>query len=80
MDRKWMPDFVLVVDDFEYTQTQKVLVRTIKKAHFDRRRLPDASIYWRQRGDTTFRPFTAKDYEALRKEFAAAERLDLLDR
>ncbi len=40
MDRKWFPDFVRLVDDFEYTQTQKVLVRNLKKVHFDRRRLP----------------------------------------
>ena len=28
MDRKWFPDFVRVVDEFEFTQTQKILVRT----------------------------------------------------
>ena len=80
MDRKWMPDFVRVVDDFEYTQTQKVLVRNIKKVHFDLRRIPDAIIYWRQRGDTTFRRLTPENYTALRQEFAAREKLDLLDR
>jgi len=80
MDRKWVPDFVRVIDDFEYTQTQKVLVRNLKKVHFDYRRLGDVSIYWRQRGDTTFHPFTRDDYEGLRKEFAAREKLDLLDR
>ncbi len=41
MDRKWFPDFVRLVDDFEYTQTQKVLVRNYKKAHFDRNRVPE---------------------------------------
>src|SRR6185295_5596555 len=56
MDRKWVPDFVRVVDDFEYTQTQKVLVRNVKKVHFDLNRCADAVIYWRQRGDTSFRP------------------------
>jgi fatty-acyl-CoA synthase len=80
MDRKWFPDFVRVVEDFEYTQTQKVLVRNIKKAHFDRYRLPRAAIYWRQRGDSTYKPFTASDYENVRAEFAAREKLDLLDR
>jgi fatty-acyl-CoA synthase len=80
MDRKWFPDFVRVVDDFEYTQTQKVLVRNLKKVHFDRRRLPDEHLYWRTRSDTSFRPFTRDEYEQLRNEFAAAERLDLLDR
>jgi len=80
MDRKWFPDFVRVVDEFEYTQTQKILVRHLKGAHYDRRRLADEPIYWRERGDTCFRPFTAADYEALRERFRAAEREDLLDR
>ena len=59
MDRKWFPDFVRIVDDFEYTQTQKVLVRNLKKVHFDLQ--PPAAtsrIYWRRRGDTAFQPFT----------------------
>jgi fatty-acyl-CoA synthase len=80
MDRKWVPDFVRIVDDFEYTQTQKVIVRNVKQVHFDRRRLPNEPIYWRQRGETTFKPFTREDYEALRQEFRAREKLDLLDR
>ena len=80
MDRKWMPDFVRIVDDFEYTQTQKVLVRNIKKVHFD---LQSHS----RRGDLLasarrhlVRRFTPDDYAALRQEFAAREKLDLLDR
>jgi fatty-acyl-CoA synthase len=80
MDRKWLPDFVRVVDEFEYTQTQKILVRNLKKLHFDRRRLPDAEIYWRERGDRSFRPFSLEDYEALRARFEVAERVQLLDR
>jgi len=80
MDRKWFPDFVRVVDDFEYTQTQKVLVRDLKKVHFDRNRLPNETIYWRQRGDSSFRPFTREDYRRLRQEFADREKLHLLDR
>jgi fatty-acyl-CoA synthase len=80
MDRKWFPDFVRIVDDFEYTQTQKVLVRNLKQVHFDRNRLPDEPIYWRERGDVAFKPLTRDDYERLRREFAAAERLQLLDR
>jgi fatty-acyl-CoA synthase len=80
MDRKWFPDFVRIVEEFEYTQTQKVLVRNLKQLHFCRRRLPEAELYWRRRSDKTFRPFTRADYEALREEFAASERLALLDR
>jgi hypothetical protein len=80
MDRKWFPDFVRVVDDFEFTQTQKILVRNLKADHFNRRRLGEAEFYWRSRGDTTFKPFAAADYEALRERFAVAERLQLLER
>jgi fatty-acyl-CoA synthase len=80
MDRKWFPDFVRIVDEFEYTETQKVLVRNLKKAHFDPRRTAGSDLYWRRRGDGRFRPFLREDWEALRREFAAAERLELLDR
>ena len=79
MDRKWFPDFVRVVPDFEFTETQKVLVRGLKRVHFDRRRLPEAEIYWRERGNAAFRPFAPEDFERLRREFAAAERAHLLD-
>jgi fatty-acyl-CoA synthase len=81
MDRKWFPDFVRLVDDFEYTETQKILVRHYKQAHFDLGRVPAGQpIYWRRRGDAAFRPLTQADYQALREEFAERERLELLDR
>jgi len=80
MDRKWFPDFVRVVDEFQYTQTEKILVRNLKQVHFDRQRLGDAPLYFRVRGDTTFRPLGAAEYTRLRDEFAKAEKLDLLDR
>jgi hypothetical protein len=80
MDRKWFPDFIRIVPEFEYTQTEKILVRSLKKVHFDRHRLRDEPIFWRRRGDTAYQPFGLSDYEALRHEFAAAEKLDLLDR
>jgi fatty-acyl-CoA synthase len=80
MDAKWFPDFVRVVDEFEYTQTQKVLVRNLKAVHFDRRRLPDDAIFWRQRGDTSFREFSNSDFGELQRRFERAERAGLLDR
>lgn len=78
MDRKWFPDFVRIVDDFEFTQTQKILVRHLKRDHFHRERLPDEPIYWRRRGMTRFEPFTKDDFVALRRQFEAAERDALL--
>ncbi len=80
MDRKWFPDFVRVVEEFEFTQTQKVLVRNLKKSHFDRRRLPDEPIFWRERGDSSFKPFTDDDFREMRTVFEKAERVALLDR
>jgi fatty-acyl-CoA synthase len=79
MDRKWFPDFVRIVEDFEYTGTQKILVRNLKAVHFDPRRVKDA-LYFRERGDSAFKPLTAAAFESLRTKFAAAEKLDLLDR
>jgi fatty-acyl-CoA synthase len=79
MDKKWFPDFVRIVDDFEYTGTQKILVRNLKSVHFDPRRVMDP-LYFRERGDKAFRRFGSKEFEELRKRFAAAEKLDLLDR
>jgi fatty-acyl-CoA synthase len=78
MDRKWFPDFVRVVDGFEFTQTQKILVRHLKKDHFHRERLPDEPIYWRRRGQAGFQPFDKDDFAALRGEFEVAERDALL--
>jgi hypothetical protein len=80
MDKKWFPDFVRVVDDFEYTQTEKILVRNLKKQHFHPDRVGDSPVYWRERGSTTYEPFTAREFAALRESFVAAEREDLLDR
>jgi fatty-acyl-CoA synthase len=79
MDRKWFPDFVRIVEDFEYTGTQKILVRNLKAVHFDPRRVQDP-LYVRERGDSAFRPLTTAEFEAMRKKFAAAEKLELLDR
>lgn len=80
MDPKWFPDFVRVVDEFEYTQTQKVLVRNLKQVHFDLRRLPGETLHWRRRGDSTYRRFSEVDFEQLRKDFEKSERAQLLDR
>ena len=80
MDRKWFPDFVRLVDEFEFTQTQKILVRSLKRDHFNRDQLPEEPIFWRRRGDQSFFRFGAEDYAELREQFDRAERGVLLDR
>ncbi len=79
MDRKWFPDFVRLVDDFTFTQTQKILVRELKRDHFHRERLPDASLFWRERGDDAYRSFGAGYFAELRTLFQDAEREALLE-
>jgi len=79
MDRKWFPDFVRVVDDFEYTGTQKILVRNLKAVHYDPRRVRDP-LYFRERGDAAYKTLTTADFEKMRRKFGAAEKLELLDR
>ena len=79
MDRKWFPDFLRLVRTFSFTQTQKILVRELKQDHYHRERLPDAPIYFRERGANTFREFTPADFAALRQRFRASEREHLLD-
>lgn len=71
-DRKWFPDFVRVVDDFPWTATHKIRVRDLKAAHYH----PDRAnrVWWRGRGDTTFRPFDRAAFAALSADFAAAGR------
>jgi fatty-acyl-CoA synthase len=78
MDRKWFPDFVRIVDAFEFTQTQKILVRNLKKDHFHRERLAGAPIFWRRRGEKAYAPFASEDFAVLRKDFQKAERDALL--
>ena len=79
MDRKWFPDFVRIVGDFEYTGTQKVLVRELKRVHFHPARVKDP-VFFRERGDSAYKPFTTADWERLRGVFKSAERLELLER
>ena len=79
MDRKWFPDFVRSSTTSSTRSTQKVLVRELKRVHFDPGRVPDP-LFFRERGDTAYKPFTATDWERLRAVFQNAERLELLER
>ncbi len=79
MDPKWFPDFIRIVDEFSYTETQKVLVRVLKREHFDRRRLIDEPIYRRTRGSTRYDEFQRGEFDKLHAHFVERERAHLLD-
>ncbi len=75
-DLKWLPDFVRVVDDFEWTETHKIKVRMLKGVHYH----PDRTdrVWFRERGDETFRPFGRAEFERLEADFAKSGRSSLL--
>jgi len=79
MDPKWFPDFVRIEEQLPLSPTQKVLVRHLKREHFDVRNHPDMIVYFRERGDTTFKRFGVDDYDRLRREFEENGRERLLD-
>lgn len=78
MDPKWMPDFIRIERELPMSTTQKVLVRHLKRQHFDLESHPEMDVYFRERGDHTYRRMTREDFEALRKRFAENGREHLL--
>ncbi|HUT55821.1 MAG TPA: AMP-binding protein [bacterium] len=79
MDKKWMPEFVRVVPEFEYTRTQKILVRPLKHEYYNLEWVPEGTLYYYRRGFDTYRPFTTADMESLLAEFKTAGREQLLE-
>jgi fatty-acyl-CoA synthase len=78
MDPKWIPDFIRTVTAFEMTPTQKVVVRSLKRQHFR----PDsaAPVFFRERGDETYRPLGECEYADLERRFRENGRAPLLER
>ena len=79
MDKKWKPDFVRVVQDFEHTRTQKILVRPLKHEYYDLEWVEEGTIFFFRRGFDTYRPFTKQDLADLRAEFKQNGREQLLE-
>ncbi len=80
MDPKWMPDYIRIVDGFAVTETQKIVYRALKSENFNIERVPGMCVYFRQRGDDTFRPLTPEAFAAIKKHFTKTGREDLLTR
>lgn len=73
-----MPDYIRIVDEIPLTSTQKILVRPFKKDHFNIIKKPDMRIYFRQRGDTAYRPLTVEAFGEIQARFAETGRQGLL--
>jgi acyl-CoA synthetase (AMP-forming)/AMP-acid ligase II len=75
-DRKWFPDLVRVVDDFPWTETNKIKVRELKRDFYRPDRAP--RVFMRRRGDASFEPLTRDGFEDLKREFSKTGRSELL--
>jgi fatty-acyl-CoA synthase len=78
MDPKWMPDFIRIEARLTTTETDKVPVRAYKREHFNVERTPRMRVYYRLRGDETFRPLTPAAYGAMKDSFQRNGREALL--
>lgn len=72
---KWRPRFVRVATEMPQTASGKVIARELRRQKW----LSGDPLWWRERGDPAYRPFTADDAERLRKAFEASGRVHLLD-
>jgi fatty-acyl-CoA synthase len=72
---KWRPRYVRVAPSLPSTGTNKVLVRQLQHEKMRRDRVgADDELWVRERGDETYRPFTADDETALHDSLVAAGR------
>ena len=78
MDPKWMPDYIRVIDAFNVTNTQKIVVRPFKQQHFNLDRHPQMTIFYRQRGDNAFHRLTPAAFAEIKAAFEKNGRAALL--
>jgi fatty-acyl-CoA synthase len=78
MDPKWMPDYIRVIDKFSVTDTQKIIVRPFKREHFNVEENPRMKIYFRQRGDNTYRLLTPEEFTRIKEDFKTNGRETIL--
>jgi acyl-CoA synthetase (AMP-forming)/AMP-acid ligase II len=76
---KWHPRYLRVADTLPLTPTNKVLKRTLVHQKFCRDRIGEDALFVRQRGETTYRPFTSEDEEGLHEAFETADRARFWD-
>jgi fatty-acyl-CoA synthase len=73
---KWLPTYVVIASELPRGVTGKVLVRELRREKFLSAR---GEVYWRERGESGFKPFTPGDEKRLRVAFEASGRAHLLD-
>jgi fatty-acyl-CoA synthase len=79
MNEKWWPDFVRVLEELPHTETVKINPTDLRRKFYNMEHLTD-SLFWRERGDMTFKPFSLEDYQTLKSKFVEAGRTNELVR
>jgi fatty-acyl-CoA synthase len=77
MSDKWIPDYLRVMETLPQTDTVKILRRVLKKEYFNPEKIKE-TMFWRERGETTFKPFDGTDYKNVKATFIKSGRGDLL--
>lgn len=78
MDPKWMPDFIRIIGEFPVTDTHKIVVRPYKREHYNIENNPEMLVYYRVKGDTTYRMLTHEKYREMKACFISNGRESLL--
>lgn len=75
---KWMPTYVRLSAQLPQTATAKVLKNELRRQKFHPDLCADL-IYWRNRGERTYRRFEGEDFDGLKRRFEAAGKEALLE-
>jgi len=79
MNAKWWPDFVRILEELPHTETVKISPSELRRKFYNIENVSDP-VFWRERGDTSFKPFSSEDYQALKSKFIEAGRANELVR
>ncbi|MBI2169466.1 MAG: AMP-binding protein [Actinobacteria bacterium] len=79
VSERYRPRYVRVARELPMTGTNKIVKRTLVHEKFRHDRCSDDAIYWREKGEPTYRPFTGDDEAAVQAAFEAAGRLQFWD-
>jgi fatty-acyl-CoA synthase len=79
MNEKWRPDFVRILEELPHTETVKINPSDLRRKFYNMEKVPDP-VFWRERGDTSFKPFRLEDHQALKSKFVEAGRANELIR
>ncbi len=74
--RKWIPDFIRIVDDFEWTETHKIRAKPLKRVFFHPEHAADVRRF--PRGADCYEPFGKLEFETLHEQFVKSGRESFL--